>query len=66
MPSNTTIERCGFLFVHCVFYVIILTIVYIRLEQFAIKQDKLLNALRSNGTAGLSQELDSRLHNSDQ
>ena len=58
MPSNTTIERCGFLFVHCLFYIVILTIVYVRLEQFALKQEKLLSALRSNGTTGLAQELD--------
>lgn len=48
MPSNLTIERCCFLFIHLLFYVIILTIVYIRLEQFATKQEKLLLALRSN------------------
>ena len=47
MPSNLTIERCCFLFIHLLFYVIILTIVYIRLEQFANKQEKLLLALRS-------------------
>lgn len=48
MPSNLTIERCCFLLIHLLFYVIILTIVYIRLEQFATKQEKLLLALRSN------------------
>lgn len=57
MPSNITIERCCFLFIHLLFYVIILTIVYIRLEQFTNKQEKLLLALRSKENFTLHGEL---------
>jgi hypothetical protein len=42
---NTTIDRCFFLLVHLVFYVIILIIVYVRLGQFNSKHDKILVAL---------------------
>jgi hypothetical protein len=63
MPSNITIERCCLLFIHLLFYVIILTIVYIRLEQFTNKQEKLLLALRSNDNLTLHKELQRRLLN---
>ena len=42
---NTTIDRCFFLLVHLVFYVIILIIVYVRLGQFNRKHDRILVAL---------------------
>jgi len=63
MPSNITIERCCFLLIHLVFYIIILTIVYIRLEQYTTKQEKLLLALRSNDNITLHNELQRRLLN---
>jgi hypothetical protein len=63
MPSNITIERCCFLLIHLLFYVIILTIVYIRLEQYTNKQEKLLLALRSNDNLTLHKELQHRLLN---
>jgi hypothetical protein len=66
MPSNLTIERCCFLFIHLLFYSIILTIVYIRLEQFTNKQEKLLLTLRSNDNLTLHKELQRRLLNYNQ
>lgn len=56
MPSTMTIERCGFLLVHFIFYLIILTIVYIRLEQFHRKQEYLLNSLRLKDNITLHQD----------
>jgi hypothetical protein len=66
MPSNLTIERCCFLFIHLLFYIIILTIVYIRLDQFTSKQEKLLLTLRSNDNLTLHKELQRRLLNHNQ
>jgi hypothetical protein len=66
MPSNITIERCCFLLIHLLFYIIILTIVYIRLEQFTNKQEKMLLALRSNDNLTLHKELQRRLLNYNQ
>ena len=48
IPSTATLERCCFLLIHCLFYIIIFTIIYIRLDQFNQKQEILLNILRSN------------------
>ena len=66
MPSNITIERCCFLLIHLLFYIIILTIVYIRLEQFTNKQEKMLLTLRSNDNLTLHKELQRRLLNYNQ
>lgn len=66
MPSNLTIERCGFLLIHLLFYVIILTVVYIRLEQFNNKQEKLLVSLRAHDNLTLHNELQRRLLNYNQ
>ena len=66
MPSNITIERCCFLLIHLLFYVIILTIVYIRLDQFTHKQEKLLLALRANDNITLHKEIQRRLLNYNQ
>jgi len=66
MPSNTTIERCCFLLIHLFFYIIILTIVYIRLQQFTDKQEKMLHVLRSNDNLTLHKELQRRLINYNQ
>ncbi|CAF2059405.1 unnamed protein product [Rotaria magnacalcarata] len=51
LPSNVTIERCCFLLIHLLFYIIILTIVYIRLDQFTNKQEKIFRALNSNNNS---------------
>lgn len=56
MPSKITIERCFFLLIHLLFYVIILTIVYVRLEQFSNKQERLLLALNSNDNNSTNHE----------
>jgi hypothetical protein len=66
MPSNITIERCCFLLIHLLFYVIILTIVYVRLEQFNNKQEKMLLTLRANDNLTLHKELQRRLLNYNQ
>lgn len=66
MPSNITTERCCFLLIHLLFYIIILTIVYMRLEQFNNKQEKMLNALRLNDNVTLHKELQRRLLNYNQ
>ena len=46
--QKTTTERFYFLLIHLLFCIIILVIIYIRLEQFNNKQDKLFAALDSN------------------
>ncbi len=66
MPSNITIERCCFLLIHLLFYIIILAIVYIRLDQFTNKQEKMLLTLRSNDNLTLHKELQRRLLNYNQ
>ncbi|CAF3569185.1 unnamed protein product [Rotaria sordida] len=63
MPSNKTIERCCFLLIHLLFYVIIITIIYIRLEQFTNKQEKIFLALSSNDNLTLHETLQRRLVN---
>lgn len=64
LPSSITTERCCFLLIHLLFYIIILTLVYIRLERFTNKQEKMLLALRSNDNLTLHKELQRRLLNS--
>jgi len=66
IPSNITNERCCFLLIHLLFYIIILTIVYIRLDQFTNKQEKMLLNLRTNDNLTLHKELQRRLYNYNQ
>jgi hypothetical protein len=66
MPSNINIERCCFLLIHLLFYIIILTIIYIRLDQFTKTQDKMLFALRANDNFILHKDSQRRLPNYNQ
>jgi hypothetical protein len=61
--SNTTIDRCFFLLIHLLLYIIILIIIYVRLGQFNSKHEKILAALNSNQNLTIQPELSS--HNID-
>jgi hypothetical protein len=63
MTPNTTAERCSFVLIHLFFSMIIFIIVYVRLEQFNNKQEKLFVLLKSNHNLTIHQELQSRLLN---
>jgi hypothetical protein len=66
MPSNATIERCCFLLIHLLFYIILFLIIYVRFEQFNNKQEKILTALNSNDNSTFHNEFQSRLLNRNQ
>ena len=59
MATNTTAERCYFLLIHLFFSTIIFIIVYVRLEQFNNKQEKLFTLLKSNQNLTFQHELQS-------
>ena len=46
LPSALTWERVIFFLIHCLVYIILFIIIYVRLEQFNQKQDHLLNIFR--------------------
>ena len=62
MP-HTTSERCYFLLIHLVFYIIIIIIVYIRLEKFNDKQEAILSIVNSNHNRTIHHELHNQLLN---
>lgn len=64
--SNLTIDRCYFLIIHFIFYIIILILVYIRLGQFNNKQEKIFNSLHTNHNLTFHEDFQSRLINHDQ
>lgn len=64
--SNITIERCCVLLIHLIFYIIILTIVYVRLERVSNKQEKLFRALNLNDNLTLHQIRQQHLINCNQ
>jgi len=48
MSSIVANERCCFLLIHVIFYILILTIVFVRLEQFASKQNQFMLNIQTN------------------
>lgn len=64
--SNITIDRCYFLLIHLIFYIIIFTMIYVRLGQFNDTQEKILDTLNPNPNLTFHQESQSRLVNHDQ
>jgi hypothetical protein len=61
--SNITNDRCYFLLIHLFFYIIILIIVYVRLEQFNNKQEKILSTLNSNHNLNFHHDSQNQLLN---
>ncbi|CAF1191117.1 unnamed protein product [Didymodactylos carnosus] len=49
-PSVTTIERFCFIFIQILFYIILTSIFYIKLEQFTGKQEKLIKTILRNNS----------------